>query len=258
MGAQATCKSSKFDDWAKFYGLAVWWVSMVIHREIMFRSIQGVLGIKSDRQEQEAFCFHIRRFAPGELHMSRTFIVNSLAFTLALVCSLTATADIAIEHSLKKGDSIGVFYVTKVAGAEDDGVEVGQDLCYRCRYGSSPMVIVFVRETGGMVPELLRQLDAAVAQNKDSGFKALVTLVGEDVSLLKEAAIEIARQTDVKELPVVVAKDTKTGPLNYKLPRGSAVTIVIGKDSQVVTTRCFAADKVDIAAVMKEVRQVLE
>jgi hypothetical protein len=177
---------------------------------------------------------------------------------LALVCGRTATAEIAIEQSLKKGDSIGVFYVTKVAGAEDDGVEVGEDLCYRCRYGSSPMVIVFVRETGGMVPDLIRQLDAAVAQNKESSFKALVALVGEDASLLKEAASEIAKQADVKQLPVVVAKDTKTGPLNYKLPRESAVTIVIGKDSQVVTTRCYAADKIDIAAVMKEVRHILE
>ena len=50
---------------------------------------------------------------------------------------------------LQQGDSVGVFYVTKVAGATNDGVAPGEQLCYRCRYGSSPIIMVFARRTGG-------------------------------------------------------------------------------------------------------------
>jgi hypothetical protein len=187
--------------------------------------------------------------------MSRSRLAK--AFLLAAVCSLVPSVVIAAGQRLRRGDSIGVFYVTKVAGAKDDGVEVGQDLCYRCRYGSSPMVIVFVRDTGGRVPELVRQLDHAVDMHEESSFKSLVTLIGEDAAQLKEAACRIAELADVKRVPIVVAKETQTGPLNYKLPDESAVTVVIAKDSQVVATHVFSADSIDVAAVMNDVRQML-
>ena len=189
--------------------------------------------------------------------MSRLFLTH--AFTLALVCGYVATAaaDSGTEDGLKQGDSIGVFYVTKVAGAEDDGVEPGEDLCYRCRYGSSPMVIVFARDTNGKVADLVKQIDTAVSENEDSSLKGLLTLIGEDAAQLKREAGKIAEATAVKNVPVVVAKETKTGPLNYKLPSDAAVMIVVAQDSQVVSAHHFAADQIDIAAVMKEVKQML-
>jgi hypothetical protein len=182
------------------------------------------------------------------------------AFSIALICSYTAgtaCADTSTEDSLKQGDSIGVFYVTKVAGAEDDGVEPGEDLCYRCRYGSSPMVMVFARDTGGKVTDLIKQIDTAVARNEEARLRGLLTLIGEDAASLKQDASKIAKKAAVKNVPVVVAKETKTGPLNYKLSDDAAVTIVVAKDSQVVNTHIFAADKIDIAAVMTEIQQIL-
>lgn len=189
--------------------------------------------------------------------MSRLLLSSACA--LALVCSFaaTTTAVTAAEDCLKEGDSIGVFYVTKVAGAEDDGVEPGEDLCYRCRYGSSPMVMVFARDTNGKVAELVKKIDAAVKENEESSLKGLLTLIGDDAAKLKKQAGAFAEKAEVKQVPVVVAKETKTGPLNYKLPSDAAVTIVVAKDSQVVNTHTFAADRIDVAAIMKEVKQML-
>lgn len=189
--------------------------------------------------------------------MSRLIFCTPLV--LALACCLTGITcgDACAEDSLKEGDSIGVFYVTKVAGAEDDGVEPGEELCYRCRYGSRPMVMVFARDTGGKLSDLVQQLDAAVAKNEDSKFKGLITLIGEDAANLKEDASKIAAMAEVKYVPVVVSKETNTGPLNYKLSADAAVTIVVARDSQVVNTHVFDADKIDIAAVMSEVKQIL-
>ncbi len=192
--------------------------------------------------------------------MSRMFMGH--AMIAALVCSIAATdgttrAETSIEDSLKQGDSIGVFYVTKIAGAEDDGVEPGEDLCYRCRYGSSPMVMIFARDTGGRLTDLVKQLDAEVEKNEDARLKGLLTLIGEDAASLKEDASKIAKKAAVKNVPVVIAKEMKTGPLNYRLSDDAVVTIVVAKDSQVVNTYIFAADKIDIAAVMFEIQQIL-
>ena len=187
---------------------------------------------------------------------SRTAISLLLINTLMLAVG-RATADTANAGCLKQGDCVGVFYVTKVAGAEGDGVEPGEDLCYRCRYGSRPMVMVFARETGGNVPELLDRIDDAVVANEDARLKGLMTLIGEDAAKLKEDAGEIARKVEVKKVPVVIAKDTRTGPLNYRVPTDVAVTIVIAQDSQVVNTYLYAADKIDVSTVMSEVQQML-
>ena len=68
----------------------------------------------------------------------------------------------------------------------------------------------------------------------------------------------MAAAAKVEHVPVVVAKEVQTGPLNYRLPADADVTVVVAKDSQVVKTHTFTSEKVDIAAVMDEVERILE
>lgn len=170
----------------------------------------------------------------------------------------TPTEPARKSTSLRQGDSVGVFYVTKVAGAENDGVRPGEQLCYRCRYGSSPMVMVFARRTGGRVTELVKRIDKAVFSNRKRRLKGLVTMMGDNSSAVKAAAGKVAAAAKVEHVPVVVAKEVQTGPLNYRLPADAEVTVVVAKDSQVVKTHTFTSEKVDIAAVMDEVERILE
>jgi hypothetical protein len=185
--------------------------------------------------------------------MSRLFLGSVL--TAALVASVAVAADPA--KGLKQGDSIGAFYVTKVAGAPDDNVKSGQELCYRCKYGQRPMVMVFTRKAGDKVTQLVSQLDKAIAENSDSQLKGFVTVMGADQSSLKESAKQIAESSKSKMVPVTVAADSENGPANYRLDPNAEVTIVVANESQVVATHTFAADSIDVAAVMKEVKQML-
>lgn len=185
--------------------------------------------------------------------MSRLFLGTAL--TLALVTSYAQAAD---SESLKQGDPLGAFYVTKVAGAENDGVEKGQELCYRCRYGSRPMAIIFARDTSGEVADLAKQLDSAVAAHEDAQLKSFVTLLGDDASSLKKKASEFAKSAGLKNMPVVVAKDAQSGPGNYKLSADAPVTVVVATDSQVVATHTFEADSIDTEAVMSDVKKMLK
>ncbi|MCD0462633.1 hypothetical protein [Roseiconus lacunae] len=182
---------------------------------------------------------------------------------LASVCALALFAVSSVhaeegEACLQSGDGIGAFYVVKVAGAEGDGVEQGQKLCYRCRYGQRPMVMVFARDTEGKVGNLVKEIDSAVAANEDAKLKGLVTMLGKDESKLKESASKFASKTNAKNIPFVVATDHETGPSSYKINEDAAVTVVVASNSKVVASHSFkSADEVDVAAVMGEVKKAL-
>ncbi len=186
--------------------------------------------------------------------MSRLFLGSVLS--AALLCGLVSAADKDSE-CLKQGDPIGAFFVTKVAGAEDDGVEVGDELCYRCKYGQRPMVMVFARKESDKLAQFVGQLDKAVAKHKSEQLRGLVTVLGADQSDLKNQATKIAKDAQVANIPVVVAADTENGPENYRLDPASDVTVIVANEGQVVAAHSFSADSVDATAVMKEVEEML-
>lgn len=179
-------------------------------------------------------------------------VVPSMLLGLVL-CSATSAAGSATQQ-LKKGEPLGAFVVTKIAGAEDDRVAAGDQLCYRCRYGTRPMVIVFARQTDDRVVQLTKQIETAISDYADADLRGLVTFLGEDASELKDVAAAFATKSSVKQIPVVVAKDNATGPIEYKIDSDAAVTVVLGNDSEVVSSHVFAkADQIDVASLMKQV-----
>ena len=185
--------------------------------------------------------------------MSRLFLGTVLS--AALVAGFVTAADTATD-GLKQGDPIGAFYVTKVAGASEDGVKVGQELCYRCKYGQRPMVMVFTRKSSDKVNQLVAELDKAVAENSDAQLRGFVTVMGEDQASLKSTAKKIVDDSKAKMIPVAVS-DSPNGPANYRLNPDAEVTVIVATESQVVASHSFTADAVDVAAVIKEVRQAI-
>ena len=83
-------------------------------------------------------------------------------FVLGLALTVTSAVSFAgeIKSGPQAGDSLGAFYVTKCAGAENDGVAEGKNLCYRCRNSRKPQVVVFTRSTDAKVVDLIKQIDA--------------------------------------------------------------------------------------------------
>ena len=106
-----------------------------------------------------------------------------LGLAAVFMFASAATAEEAakqLKSGPQKGDKIGAFYVTKLCGAEGDNVKEGQNLCYRCKNGSRPQVMVFTRSAGPKVAKLVKRLDKAVAANEESDLKVFVNFLGED------------------------------------------------------------------------------
>ncbi|OUT58131.1 hypothetical protein SV7mr_02070 [Stieleria bergensis] len=184
--------------------------------------------------------------------------MSRLITSVAAVAMLLGSINLAAAgEGLKTGDGIGAFYVTKVCGADSDGVDQGEQLCYRCRYGSRPMVMVFARSTDGKVSKLVKELDAAVEANKDAQLKGFVTLMGKDASALKDSAKAVVSDSGAKNIPVTIAKDNVSGPSNYKIDADAEVTVIVAAGGRVVANHSSSAAELNVDKVIGAVNKAV-
>ncbi len=193
----------------------------------------------------------------------KNLFVLSLGLVVALAVGGVATADEAATKELKSGpqtgDSLGAFNVTKVAGAEDDGVEQGQNLCYRCRNGKRPQVVVFTRSTDPKVTQLVQKLDKAVADNASSQLRVFVNLLGDDKEELTDTAKKFAATSNVKNVPFVVPNEFENGPDDYGINSKAEITITLASDLGVKATHAFASAKdLNVDSVLSDISKILE
>ena len=142
---------------------------------------------------------------------------------LATVAAVSANDD---ELGPRVGASLSPFEVVKCGGGED-GIEVGETLCYRSRNGIRPQVIVFARagEQLNKMSELLTQLDAWTNQGQQR--RAFVNVLGESVDAAKVAAAEFADALALKKIPIVVPLEVHSGPETYGIAPDKQVTVLI-------------------------------
>ena len=188
--------------------------------------------------------------------------VLSFCMAVALVASVAVAAE--LKSGLEPGKGIGAFDVVKCAGP-DDSVELGDTLCYRCKYSARPMVMIFTRGTDKKVAALVKELDGAIAtsaaEEKDSKkqLAAFVSLLGTDRESLEAQAKEFGASTKAENVPVVVPVEFENGPENYGINPDAAVTVIVAKDSKVTASHAFAEGDLDakaIAAVLADVAKL--
>jgi hypothetical protein len=188
----------------------------------------------------------------------KNLFVLGLGLCVALVISGNAMAENAVKSGPQQGDRLGAFYVTKVAGAESDGVSKGQNLCYRCKNGARPQVIVFTRSTDPKVSELVSKLDKAITKNESSKLTVFVNLLGEDKEDLADEAKKFAASSKAKNVPFVVPNEFENGPDNYGINAKAAVTIMLASDLGVKASYAVTdAKDLNVKKVMGELKQIL-
>lgn len=183
----------------------------------------------------------------------------SIAAAALLAVAPVAGAD-EIKSGLQPGQAIGAFDVTKCAGATDDGVDMGKTLCYRCRYGSKPMVMVFTRKHNEKLADFVKQLDTAVAQNSDKQLKAFVNIVGEDRDAAESAAKQFGNDHKFANVPIVVPEESQNGPDNYGLNPKAEVTVIVARDGKVTASHGYShvPDSDEVKEVLSDVTKLLQ
>jgi hypothetical protein len=171
-----------------------------------------------------------------------------IAAALMLGAVVTVTAA-ELKSGLPTGEKIPAFIVTKIAGAENDGVAVGKDLCYRCKYGARPQVMIFTRNTGSDIVSLAKELNSAVAKNESKQLSAFVNVLNSDKAAAEKAAKSLATAVGAEKLPVVVPVENDNGPANYGINPDAEVTVILANNSTVVATHGYAAGQFNAEAV---------
>lgn len=163
--------------------------------------------------------------------------------------SVAGAAD--LKSGLQPGEGIGAFTVEKCGGAADDGVKVGQKLCYRCKLGARPMVMVFSRNADEKLAKLVAELDKTVADKSDTKLAAFVNLIGADADDLKAQAAKFEKSHKAGKVAIVVPQDQPNGPDNYKISKDADVTVIIAKEGKVEANHALKADALDAKAIQK-------
>lgn len=183
--------------------------------------------------------------------------ILAVAVAVLSLASWSVAAD--VQSGLKVGEDVGAFDVTKLAGAEKDGVKIGQQLCYRCRNGSRPQVMIFTRSSDEKVVALVKKLDAELAKNSEKQLRAFVNYLGEDKESAGSAAKKLAAATKAENVPFAVPNEFENGPEDYGLNSKAEVTVLIAKDNKVVANHAFEKAKaLDVNAVIAAVEKAVQ
>ena len=175
-----------------------------------------------------------------------------LAAAAMLTGAVVARADLTSGPQV--GERVGAFEVTKVTGNPADGIKDGQHLCYRCRTGARPVVMVFARTADEKLAKLLKQVEKEVAEHEAEKLTGVVNMIGADAESLKKAAADFATKHDVKRIAFVVPDDAANGPANFNLAADADVTVICYREGKVQANHAFPKggltdDKID--AVVK-------
>ena len=185
----------------------------------------------------------------------------SFAAAAALVVGASLVVADDIKSGLEPGAAIGAFDVVKYSGAADDGVSVGDQLCYRCKYGARPMVMVFARKCDARLVGLLGDLDKQVASNKKAKFAAFCNLMGEDREGLEAEAKKFGEENKFENVPVVVPVEFENGPADYGINPEAEVTVIIAEGGKVVANHAVGPAGLnddEIKEILDDVAKVVQ
>ncbi len=161
---------------------------------------------------------------------------------VALAFGLVATASAEVTSGPQVGEPVGAFTVTKVTGNPDDGVEDGKTLCYRCKMGQRPVVMVFARSADEKFAKMLKKLEEELEEHADEKLTAFVNMIGTDADSLKQAAADFVAKHDIKRIAFVVPTNVENGPDNMKIAPDADITVVCYKGGEVKANHAFAKD----------------
>jgi hypothetical protein len=162
----------------------------------------------------------------------KRFLAPSLALAVVSMGAWLVAAE--IESGLEVGDDVAAFNVKDITGPAK-----GTSLCYRCRYGSRPVVGIFTRGTKDPVANLVKQVDETVGKNEEKKMAAFVVLLTEDSDAATPQLEKLAKDKEISKTPLTVF-DGVAGPPEYKIGEKAEVTVMMWVEGKVKVNQAFA------------------
>ena len=121
--------------------------------------------------------------------------------------------------------------------------------------------MIFARKSDAALAGLVKQLDAAVADNADKKLQAFVNLMGEDRDSLEAEAKQFAADNEISGVPIVVPVEHENGPANFGINPDAEVTVMLYVGLDVKANYAFAAEGLTeeaVEAILADLPKILE
>ena len=182
----------------------------------------------------------------------KKFAVLCVLGLMVSACQFASAAD--LKSGLQVDASPPAFNVTDVTGPN-----AGTKLCYRCQYGSRPVVSVFLRKMDENAAKLVKQIDDVVGKQEEKKMAAFVTVLSDDPDAQEASLKKTAEEQKITHTPLTVF-DNGVGPKAYNINEKANVTVMMWVDGNVMVNHAFAAgDLTDeaIAKVIEDTAKIL-
>lgn len=157
-------------------------------------------------------------------------------------------ADAFVASGPKVGATIHPFFVRAVTGPHRN-----RSVCYVCRYGGRPVVMVLIQKVDPKIGALLTTLDAIIDDNRVSGLRGFGVLITDQSSRAVPILQTIAFDEKV-HMPLTAATTAIAGSGGQNLHPDAATTIVLYRGQKAVDAIPLRNGQIDA----KELRKIRE
>ena len=119
---------------------------------------------------------------------------------------------------------------------------------------------MFARNVTGPLSSLLKQLDAAVAKNKEADLRSVAFFLTDDVDTIEEKIKELAEKEKISEnLPLTVVEGS-AGPPLYRINQEAELTVMLYRRGKVESNFAFKSGELDekkVKAIVADLPKIL-
>jgi hypothetical protein len=155
-----------------------------------------------------------------------------------------------LQSGPETGATIHSFFVRAVTGPHRN-----RSVCYVCRYGTRPVVAVFMQEVDPDLPKLLKAIDGFVDDNRVAGLRSFGVLVTDDSASVVPTLQTMAFDERIR-MPLTASTTTIAGQDSLRLNEKAATTIVLYHKVKAVSSLAFSKGSIDDAAIAETLRQL--
>ena len=167
------------------------------------------------------------------LVVAATFIALLISPRAATPAERTTNPPTRAESGPTPGAMIPSFFVRAVTGPHRN-----RSVCYVCRYGSRPVVMVLMQQVDPNVARLLKAIDEIVDENRVVGLRSFGVLVTDDSSTVVPIIQTLAFDEQIRT-PLAAATTAIAGTGSNNLHREAATTIVLYRHQKAVHSLAF-------------------
>lgn len=147
-----------------------------------------------------------------------------------------------VKKAAEQDAEVPSFYVRAVTGPL-----AGKSVCYVCRNGDRPVVLVLLRELGLDTAALLKELDRQVNQHRADGLRCFVVMLTDtpqkDLARLQTLAFD-----EKIDVPLTLVGEAATQGSTVAVPEGAATSVITYQDRRIVQRFVFKPGACDESA----------